>query len=130
MCILDTCSKYLNDLNQMSKYTMEYTGAEGTGITLAREVDFLKKLKVSYTHYLEMCWLCWRCRQFSLKNRTLLLILTVIITKYLGKNSIRIYLKFPQNKFQSHMHTSQQGQEHLFSSMFHQLWGPPSFLLG
>jgi len=96
---------------------------------LAREVDFLKKLKVPYAHYLEMCWFCWWCRQFSLKNRTLLLILTVIIRKYLSKNTI-IYLKFPQNKFQSHMHTSQQGQENLFSRMSHQLWGPPSFLLG
>jgi len=122
--------KALNELNQLSKYTRAYTGAEGIGIMLAREVDFLKKLKVPYAHYLEMCWFCWWCRLFSLKNRTLLLILTVIITKYLGKNATRIYLKFPQNKFQSHMHISQQGQENLFSRMFHQLWGPPSFLLG
>jgi len=97
---------------------------------LAREVDFLKKLKVPNAQYLKMRWFCWYYRQFSLKNRTLLLILTVIIKKYLGKNAIRIYLKLPQNKFQSHMHTSLQGQENPFSRMFHQLWGPPSLLLG
>jgi len=37
-----------------------------------------------------------------------------------------MHLKHPQNKFQSHMHTSQQGQGNLFSRMFNQLWGPPS----
>jgi len=41
MYILDTRSKYLNDLNQLSKYTRTYTGAEKIGNKLAREVDTL-----------------------------------------------------------------------------------------
>lgn len=41
MYILDTLSKYLNELNQMSKYTRAYTSTEGTSNMLAREVDFL-----------------------------------------------------------------------------------------
>jgi len=41
MYILDTRSKYLKELNQLSKYTRTYTGAEGTDNMLAREVDFL-----------------------------------------------------------------------------------------
>ena len=68
-------------------------------------------------------------RQFSLKSKTLLLILNIIITKYLRKNAIRIHLKLPQNKFQSHMHNSQQAQENLFYRTFNQLWGPPSLLI-
>jgi hypothetical protein len=53
MYTLDTRSKYLNELNQLSKYTRAYTGAEetgnmlaGIGNMLAREVDFLWKLEV------------------------------------------------------------------------------------
>jgi hypothetical protein len=41
MYILDTYTKYLNELNQLSKYTRAYTGAEVIGNMLAREVDFL-----------------------------------------------------------------------------------------
>jgi hypothetical protein len=59
MYILDTLSKYLNELNQLSKYTRAYTGVKGTGNMLAREVNFLSKLKVPYAHCLEMCWFFW-----------------------------------------------------------------------
>jgi hypothetical protein len=43
MYILDKLSKYLNELNQMSKYTRAHTGAEGPVNMLAREVDFVQK---------------------------------------------------------------------------------------
>jgi hypothetical protein len=38
---LETRLKYLNELNQLSKYTSTYTGAGGIGNILAREADFL-----------------------------------------------------------------------------------------